>query len=108
MRCIQCCLARRLLAGVTDTSAHHFDPAQRSDPAAAARGAPAVGARILLAHRPASADDAQRAGFDLQLSGHTHGGQFWPWILFVGFFNPYSAGLSRQGSLWVYVSRGTG
>ncbi len=99
---------RLLIAGVTDTSAHHFDPAQRSDPRAALRHAPEVGARILLAHRPASADDAARAGFDLQLSGHTHGGQFWPWNLFVGFFNPYSAGLARHHSMWVYVNRGTG
>lgn len=97
-----------LLAGVTDTSAHHFDPRQRSDPAAALRGAPAVAVRVLLAHRPASADDAQAAGYQLQLSGHTHGGQFWPWNLFVGYFNPFSAGLARHHDMWVYVNRGTG
>jgi predicted MPP superfamily phosphohydrolase len=98
-----------VLAGVTDFSAHHFDPAQQSDPAKALNGAPAAaGARILLAHQPSSAEAAARAGFDVQLSGHTHGGQFWPWNLFVGFFQPFTGGLHRLRDLWVYVNRGTG
>jgi len=98
-----------VIAGVTDLSAHHFNPAQRSDPQAALAGAPSnAAARILLAHQPRSADAAARAGFDLQLSGHTHGGQFWPWTLFVRFWQPFTAGLHRLNALWVYVSRGTG
>ena len=101
--------AALVLAGVTDFTAHHFDPAQRSDPAAAIQGAPAgAGVKILLAHQPSSAEAAARAGFDVQLSGHTHGGQFWPWNLFVGFFQPFTGGLHRLRNLWVYVSRGTG
>ena len=98
-----------VVAGVTDYSAHHFDPAQRSDPVAALWGAPAdAGAKILLAHQPRSAAAAATAGFDLQLSGHTHGGQFWPWNLFVRFQQPFTAGLHRLNQLWVYISRGTG
>lgn len=98
-----------LLAGVTDFSAHHFDPAQRSSPQAALAGAPdAARTRILLAHQPRSAAAAQEAGFDLQLSGHTHGGQFFPWNLLVRLQQPFTAGLHRLGSLWVYTSRGTG
>ena len=98
-----------VVAGVTDYSAHHFNPAQRSDPQAALAGAPAdAGARILLAHQPRSAAAAATAGFDLQLSGHTHGGQFWPWNHFVRFQQPFTAGLHRLNALWVYVSRGTG
>jgi uncharacterized protein len=98
-----------VLAGVTDISAHHFDPAQQSDPAAALSGAPAgAGARILLAHQPSSAEAAANAGFDVQLSGHTHGGQFWPWNLFVRLYQPFTSGLHRLKNLWVYVSRGTG
>jgi uncharacterized protein len=98
-----------VLAGVTDYSAHHFDPLQRSDPALALRGAPAgAGAKILLAHQPSSAPAAEQAGFDLQISGHTHGGQFWPWNYFVGFFQPFTGGLNRLNALWVYVNRGTG
>jgi predicted MPP superfamily phosphohydrolase len=98
-----------VVAGVTDFSSHHFNPAERSDPAAALAGAPKeAGARILLAHQPRSAAAAATAGFDLQLSGHTHGGQFWPWNLFVRFQQPFTAGLHRLNELWVYVSRGTG
>lgn len=74
-----------VLAGVTDFRAGHFDPAHRSDPVAALHGAPPDAVRVLLAHQPRSAAAAAEAGFDLQLSGHTHGGQFYPWNLFVRF-----------------------
>ncbi|RJG19179.1 metallophosphoesterase [Massilia cavernae] len=98
-----------LIAGVTDFTAHHFDPSQRSDPRAAIAGAPPnVKARVLLAHQPRSAPDAAAAGFDLQLSGHTHGGQFYPWNLFVPLQQPYTAGLDQAGTMWIYTSRGTG
>jgi predicted MPP superfamily phosphohydrolase len=101
--------AALVVAGVTDYSAHHFDPAQRSDPAAAVAGAPAhAGVRLLLAHQPRSAFEAAPAGFHLQLSGHTHGGQFLPWNFFVRLQQPFTAGLHRLGDLWVYTSRGTG
>ena len=98
-----------LIAGVTDFSAHHFDPAQRSDPHAALAGALAgTTTRVLLAHQPRSAEAAEQAGFQLQLSGHTHGGQLLPWNLFVRFQQPFTAGLHKQRRLWVYTSRGTG
>jgi len=98
-----------VVAGVTDYSAGHFDPAHRSDPAAAIAGAPSdAGVRLLLAHQPRSAFAAAPAGFDLQLSGHTHGGQFFPWIFLVRLQQPFTAGLHRLGKLWVYISRGTG
>jgi predicted MPP superfamily phosphohydrolase len=98
-----------LVGGVTDHSAHHYDPAQRSDPAAAMVGAPHDAAfKLLLAHQPLSAFAAAPVGFDLQLSGHTHGGQFLPWNLLVRLQQPMTAGLHRFRSLWVYVSRGTG
>jgi uncharacterized protein len=101
--------ARFVLAGVADYSAHHFDPAHRSDPRQALRGAPADALpKVLLAHQPRSAGAAAEAGFDLQLSGHTHGGQFLPWNLFVPLQQPYTAGLHRHGPMWVYISRGTG
>jgi predicted MPP superfamily phosphohydrolase len=98
-----------VVAGVTDYSAHHYDPAQQSDPAGAIAGAPTDAAvKLLLAHQPRSAFAAEAAGFHLQLSGHTHGGQFWPWTFFVRLQQPFTAGLRRLGSLWVYTSRGTG
>lgn len=101
--------ASLVLAGVADYGAHHFDPSHRSDPHAAAAGAPADAAvRVLLAHQPRSAAAAARAGFHVQLSGHTHGGQFLPWTFFVRLQQPFTAGLHRLHGLWVYVSRGTG
>ncbi|HTW73755.1 MAG TPA: metallophosphoesterase [Steroidobacteraceae bacterium] len=98
-----------VLAGVTDTQAEAFEAGQRSDPQAALHGAPPqVRPRILLAHRPRSAQAAAAAGYDLQLSGHTHGGQFWPWNLVVRYREPLALGLDRWQGLWVYTSRGTG
>ena len=50
-----------------------------------------------------------QAGFDLQLSGHTHAGQFFPWTLAVRLGHaPHVTGLSKQDRMWVYVSAGTG
>ena len=98
-----------VLAGVADFHADRFDPSHRSDPHAAIAGAPLdAGVRLLLAHQPRSAFEAAKAGFDLQLSGHTHGGQFWPWNLFVPLQQPFTAGLRKLQDLWVYTSRGTG
>jgi hypothetical protein len=100
--------ARFVLAGVTDFSAAAFDAAQASNPEAALAGSPPDLPRILLAHQPRSAIAAETAGFDLQLSGHTHGGQFWPWNHFVPLQQPFTAGLHQLGRLAVYTSRGTG
>jgi uncharacterized protein len=98
-----------VVAGVTDYGAHHFDESHRSDPSAALARAPAdASVKVLLAHQPRSAFEAAPAGFHLQLSGHTHGGQFLPWNFFVRLQQPFTAGLHRLGSLWVYTSRGTG
>ena len=101
--------AQAVIAGVTDYSAGHYDPAHKSDPAAALEGAPGdVLIKVLLAHQPRSAEAAADAGFTLQLSGHTHGGQFFPWNFFVRLQQPFTAGLARLNGLWVYTSRGTG
>jgi hypothetical protein len=98
-----------IVAGVTDASAHHFIASHRSDPRVALRDAPSSAAfRLLLAHQPRSAAAAADAGFDLQLSGHTHGGQFLPWNFLVRLQQPFVSGLHRLRGLWVYVSRGTG
>jgi uncharacterized protein len=99
---------RLLLAGVTDPSASHRVPGHASDPAAALAGAPESDVKVLLAHQPKSAFAARAAGFDLQLSGHTHGGQYFPFNLLVHLFQPFVAGLHRLEQMWLYVSRGTG
>jgi predicted MPP superfamily phosphohydrolase len=93
--------ARLLLAGITDLSVD-------ADPHAALAGAPESDVRVLLAHQPRSVYAARAAGFDLQLSGHTHGGQFFPFNLLVRIFQPFVAGLHRLEEMWLYVSRGTG
>nr|WP_295781181.1 metallophosphoesterase [Rhodoferax sp.] len=101
--------ALMVVAGVADYSAHQFDEAHRSDPHKAIANAPEHAVfKLLLAHQPRSASAAADAGFDLQLSGHTHGGQFWPWNLFVPLQQPFTAGLHKLKDLWVYTSRGTG
>ncbi|HEX7440336.1 MAG TPA: metallophosphoesterase [Caldimonas sp.] len=101
--------ASLVVAGVTDFGAHHFGEHHRSDPEAALAGAPAeVSVRVLLAHQPRSAMAAEQAGFHLQLSGHTHGGQFLPWNFLVRLQQPFTSGLHRWRALWVYTSRGTG
>lgn len=86
------------------------DPAYRAArPAISLDVAPKADFRLLLAHNPKLAPLGARAGFDLQLSGHTHAGQFFPWTLAVHLVHaPHVAGLSREGSMWVYVSAGTG
>ena len=63
---------------------------------------------ILLTHAPDRVQVSAEEGISLQLSGHTHGGQFFPWNLLVKLLEPFAAGLHRLDGLWVYVSRGTG
>jgi predicted MPP superfamily phosphohydrolase len=65
----------------------------------------------LLAHQPRQVREAQRHGVALQLSGHTHGGQVWPWHYLVAAQQggrELVAGLSRHGATQLYVSRGAG
>jgi uncharacterized protein len=63
---------------------------------------------VLLAHQPRQFREAARSGVALTLSGHTHGGQIWPFSWFVALVQPYIAGLHRRGDAQLYVSRGTG
>ncbi|WP_327133287.1 metallophosphoesterase [Streptomyces sp. NBC_01343] len=65
-------------------------------------------AAVLMAHQPIVIHDAVRHGVDLQLSGHTHGGQLWPGNLLAELANPTVAGLERYGDTQLYVSRGAG
>ncbi|MGB1699669.1 MAG: metallophosphoesterase, partial [Nannocystaceae bacterium] len=92
------------LAGVHDLHAARHVPAHASDPVRAVAGAP-EGLRILLAHQPRSAPEASETGaYDLQLSGHTHGGQYAPFPLMVWLAQPYLAGLHRVSDrMQIYV-----
>ena len=97
-----------VLAGVTDHAAGGMVVGHASSPKKSLEGATASAVKILLAHQPASYAEASAAGFDLQLSGHTHGGQFFPWSIAVKLAQRYFKGLYRHEKMWVYVSRGTG
>lgn len=94
------------LAGTNDYSAK--SPWQEQDIPKTLSGRKGDKPVILLAHQPRSFDEAQKWGVDLQLSGHTHGGQMFPFTYVVALFQPYLAGLYRKGSSQLYVSRGTG
>jgi len=91
-----------VIAGVTDPAS------RKQDPHAALAGAPRDAVKILLSHRPQTAEIASQLGVDVQLSGHTHGGQFFPFNLLIHAFQPVVAGLHRIGRTWLYVSSGTG
>ena len=94
------------LAGVNDvTGAGHDDG---PDIAAALDGRDPARASVLLAHQPVFVDESVRHGVDLQLSGHTHGGQLWPLNYVMGLTNPAVAGLSHFGDTQLYVTRGAG
>jgi predicted MPP superfamily phosphohydrolase len=99
---------RLLLGGVTDYRSSRYVAEHVSDPAAARAGAPRADVSVLLAHQPRSIFAASKAGWDVQISGHTHGGQFFPVNLLVHLVEPYVSGLHRHESTWIYVSRGTG
>lgn len=94
------------LAGVTDHRAQRYGDAPDFLSALANRDPGRE--LVLLAHQPAALDEAQRHDVGLQLSGHTHGGQFWPWNWVVHLIQPVVAGWARFGRTQVYVSAGTG
>lgn len=100
--------ARLMIAGIPDHDGERLLPSHRIDPVGAQKGGEAVDLKILLAHQPRSCHAAHAAGYDLQLSGHTHGGQFVPWNYVVSLQQPYVSGLHDYKGLWVYVSRGAG
>jgi hypothetical protein len=96
------------LAGVHDFSAGRFEEAFRPDLRRALEGRDGNRELVLLAHQPRAIAEAARHGVGLQLSGHTHGGQIWPFSFFVRFAQPYVLGLHRHGETQIYVSPGTG
>ncbi len=101
---------RLILAGVDDRTAKSSGRAGHgADHTAALAGADPELPIVLLAHQPKQVDGAVAHGVDLQLSGHTHGGQIWPFHFLVRLDQPVLQGLSRHGErTQLYTSRGTG
>jgi predicted MPP superfamily phosphohydrolase len=99
---------RFVLAGVDDYRSRQMPGEGGEDLGAALAGVPEDLPVVLMAHDPTTFHRACERGVDLQLSGHTHGGQIWPFNYFVRVAMPWVAGLYRRGRAQVYVSRGTG
>src|SRR6185312_8258392 len=101
--------AKLVVAGVDDYTAAGTGTGHSADHVAALAGADPDLPVLLLAHQPKQIRDAVTHGVDLQLSGHTHGGQIWPFHLLVRLDQPVLRGLTRHGErTQLYTSRGTG
>jgi predicted MPP superfamily phosphohydrolase len=96
------------LAGIDDPSGPSFSPDHGPDLARALAGRDLARPVILLAHQPRSIREAADHGVALQLSGHTHGGQIFPFNFLVKLQQPFVAGLHRVRDTLIYVSPGTG
>jgi len=96
--------ARLAVAGLPDPTAG----AQVPNLARALAGIPEDAFRLLLFHPPTGFQAAEAAGVQLQLSGHTHAGQYFPWSLVVPLLYKHPKGLGRSGGMWIYTSVGTG
>ena len=102
--------AQLVVAGVDDaTAAASGRPGHRTDHGVALAGTDPDLPVLLLAHQPKQLPAAVTHGVDLQISGHTHGGQIWPFHLLVRLDQPVLRGLTRHGDrTQLYTSRGTG
>ncbi len=96
------------LAGVDDAHGHLMSGSGGEDLGRALAGRDPARPLILLAHDPSTFSRASRLGVDLQLSGHTHGGQIWPFGWMVRLAVRFVAGLYERNGSRLYVSRGTG
>ncbi|WP_307855810.1 metallophosphoesterase [Kibdelosporangium banguiense] len=94
------------LAGVNDVAGRNFNDAP--DFARTLDGRDTTRPVVLMAHQPVQVEDAAKHGVDLQLSGHTHGGQMFPFHAIVPVQQPVVAGLEKIDGTWVYVTRGAG
>jgi uncharacterized protein len=96
------------LVGVDDAHAHQFGNGHGEDVPRAVQGRDPNREAVLLAHQPRTIFTAAEHGIGLQLSGHTHGGQIWPFGYLVRLQQPVVKGLAKIGSVWLYVNSGTG
>jgi hypothetical protein len=96
------------LAGVDDWTAHQFGANHGADLPRAMEGRDTSKPVVLMAHQPGQFNEARKHGVDLQISGHTHGGQIFPFGLLTRLVQPFVSGLHQRGDSQIYVSSGTG
>jgi len=96
------------LAGIEDWNGRSIEPDGGPDLARALAGHDPARPVILLSHQPRAVYSAAQAGVGLVLSGHTHGGQIWPFSYLVRLQQPFLEGIARVGRTLLYVSPGTG
>ena len=98
-----------VVAGVHDLKAEQHIVAHSCNPSKALNDAPTDAAfTLLLAHHPGTAELANDLHIDLQLSGHTHAGQYFPATWVIQYFHKFARGLNKNNAGWVYVNSGTG
>lgn len=106
--CVQYKNAEILFAGVPDRMGPRFDPSVKSLPDVALHTKRAVDYKILLAHEPASVWDCKTEKPDMILSGHTHGGQIFPFGMFVRMVQPVVSHWKTIAGIQVFANEGTG
>lgn len=100
--------AKILVAGLPDPTAGQLSKSLRPNLEQAMNSSIETDLKILLAHRPDPYLLAEKIGVDIQFSGHTHAGQFFPFSLLIPFAHKYYKGLNQYKKLWLYVNPGTG
>ena len=97
-----------MITGIPDRGGGHFSSFHKTDMEKAVGRMNPSDLKILLAHQPKDVEHALKYGFDLQLSGHTHGGQYFPFSLLVQMAHPFIKGLHKRENTWIYINQGTG
>ena len=97
-----------MITGIPDRGGGHFSSFHKTNMKKAVGGMNPSDLKILLAHQPKDVEHALKYGFDLQLSGHTHGGQYFPFSLLVQLAHPFIKGLHKRKNTWIYINQGTG
>jgi len=98
--------ANILMAGVPDINADRFG-FEKYDIAKSKMTDEHYDFSVILSHRPEITREIAEHGYDLQLSGHTHGGQYFPWTVVIHLFQEFVRGLYKVKDTQVYVSQGT-
>lgn len=100
--------AKLVIGGVPDVEGGRFSAQHEPNAAATFAGAPPDAPRVLLAHQPRFAKRVKGTRVDLMLSGHTHGGQIFPFMFFVKLQQPVIGGFATLWGVPTYTSNGTG